>query len=152
MAQQTEILVAAALKKIGRNKEKDLCKYLPGGEIGYMHHFTLQKIKKNKPEEFHALLQEFILDPPTPRTIDPKPRARRKKVLESTQIDMKLILKLAQKTGDKYLLSKLSSQLSMPRIKKELIRSIRMGKIEEELWQAYVHSLDTRVTQCDGET
>ena len=53
---------------------------------------------------------------------------------------MRLILKLAQKAGDQYLLSKLGARMPRPHIKKELIQSIKAGKVEEELWQAYVQS------------
>ncbi|MBI3901286.1 MAG: hypothetical protein HY324_03935, partial [Chlamydiia bacterium] len=51
------------------------------------------------------------------------------------------ILKLAQKTGDKQLLSKLGAKLSLPRIKKELIKSIKDDRVEEELWYSYTQAL-----------
>src|SRR5690349_859262 len=108
----TEELIQKALKKIGGEKEKDICKYLPAETEGYMHHFTLRKIKKTNPKELFSLIQEFILESPSPRPIDPKPRARRNKSLSLNQADLKLILKLAQKTGDKHLLSKLGAKLS----------------------------------------
>ena len=60
MAYQTEELISAALEKISGLKENDLCKYLPGIGTGHMHHFTLKKIKKAKPDKLEALLQEFI--------------------------------------------------------------------------------------------
>ena len=146
MAYQTEELISEALAKIKGDKEKDLCKYLPGIDTGHMHHFTLKKIKKVRPDELKALIQEFILNQPAPRMIDPKPRARRNKKLELNPLDMKLILKLVQKSGDKYLLSKLGGKLSLPRIKKELIQSIKAGKAEEELWLAYVQSIEALAT------
>lgn len=138
---QTEGLIQQALTKIGSTKEKDICKFLPAEKEGYMHHFTLKKIKKTNPQELFSLIQEFILNPPEPRAIDPKPRARRNKSLSLNQSDLKLILKLAQKTGDKQLLTKLGAKLSLPRIKKELIKSIKDNHIEEELWYSYIQAV-----------
>jgi len=140
---ETEELIKKALKKIGGGKEKDICKYLPADTEGYMHHFTLRKIKKTSPTQLCSLIEEFILNPPTPRMIDPKPRARRNKSLALNQSDLKLILKLAQKTGDKNLLSKLGAKLSLPRIKRELIKSIKDDRLEEELWYSYVQALES---------
>ncbi len=144
---ETEELIKKALKKIGGNKEKDICKYLPADTEGYMHHFTLRKIKKTKPSELRALIEEFIMNPPAPRPIDPKPRARRNKSLSLNQADLKLILKLAQKTGDKHLLSKLGAKLSLPRIKRELIKSIKDDRLEEELWYSYVQALESSASE-----
>lgn len=110
MAYQTEELISVALEKVRGDKEKDLCKYLPGIGSGHMHHFTLKKIKKARPEELKALLQEFILNQPSPRMIEPKHRARKNKKLDLNRIDMKLILELVQKSGDKYLLSNLGGK------------------------------------------
>jgi hypothetical protein len=143
----TEELIQKALKKIGGAKEKDICKYLPAETEGYMHHFTLKKIKKTNPQELFHLIQEFILEPPTPRPIDPKPRARRNKSLSLNQADLKLILKLAQKTGDKHLLSKLGAKLSLPRIKRELIKSIKEDRVEEELWVSYVQAVESSASE-----
>lgn len=145
--QETEELIKKALKKIGGDREKDICKYLPAETEGYMHHFTLRKIKKTNPDELHSLIQEFILQPPMPRAIDPKPRARRNKSLSLNQSDLKLILKLAQKTGDKHLLSKLGAKLSLPRIKKELIKSIKEDHIEEELWYSYIQAVESSASE-----
>lgn len=144
---ETEELIKKALQKVSGNKEKDICKYLPAETEGYMHHFTLRKIKKTNPTELHALIQEFILAPPSPRAIDPKPRARRNKSLSLNQSDLKLILKLAQKTGDKHLLSKLGAKLSLPRIKRELIKSIKEDRIEEELWYSYVQAVESSASE-----
>ena len=143
----TEELIKNALRKIGGNKEKDICKYLPADTEGYMHHFTLRKIKKTNPEELRTLIQEFIMNPPAPRAIDPKPRARRNKSLSLNQADLKLILKLAQKTGDKHLLSKLGAKLSLPRIKRELIKSIKEDRVEEELWYSYVQAVESSASE-----
>ncbi len=144
---ETEELIKKALQKIGGNKEKDICRYLPADTEGYMHHFTLRKIKKTSPTQLRSLIEEFILSSPAPRVIDPKPRARRNKSLALNQADLKLILKLAQKTGDKHLLSKLGAKLSLPRIKRELIKTIKEDRVEEELWYSYVQALESSASE-----
>lgn len=143
---ETDDLILKALKKVGGIKEKDLCRYLPSKKGGYMHHFTLKKIKTRNPKEIHSLIQEFILSPQSPCLIDPKPRVRRKKALSLNQLDLKLILKLAQKTGDKYLLAKLGAKLPISSIKKELVKSIKEHRVEADLWNSYKHVMDSQKT------
>ena len=138
---ETQTFIVKALKKIGAISEKEICRYLPGDKGGYIHHFTLKKIRKTKPAEFCALIQEFIINPATPRQIEPKPRIRRNKSLSLKEIDLKHILKLAQKTGDTYLLSKLGTRFSLQSIKKQLIKSIKQNKVDEELWNSYIQAL-----------
>lgn len=140
----SEAIIIKALKKIGGMSEKELCRYLPGDTGGYMHHFTMKKLRKNKPSEFCSLIEEFILNAPAPRQIDPKPRERRSKALSLNQADLKKVLELAQKTEDTYLLSKLGSKLSLPGIKKELIRSIKMNRVDEQLWNFYIQALEAQ--------
>lgn len=140
---ESEQAVGKALTKIGSKQEKDICKYLPAEAGGYMHHFTMKKLRKTNPEEFQNLLEEFILYPSAPKTIEPKPRARRNKPLSINQSDLKLILKLARDTGDKHLLTKLGTKLSLGQLKRELIKSIKDDKIEEELWSSYVQAIET---------
>lgn len=140
---EIETLVNNALKKIGGQKPKDLCRFLPSETEGYMHHFTLQKIRKTNPVEFRSLIQEFILNPEAPQKLEPKQRVRRNKSLSLNQNDLKLVLQLAQKAGDSYLLAKLGAKFSLPRIKKELIKSIRENRADAELWDSYCQSLES---------
>ena len=46
-----EDIILKAIKKIGAKKENELCKYLPMKTGGYMHHFTLRKMKSKQPQE-----------------------------------------------------------------------------------------------------
>lgn len=132
-----ERTLSEALQKIKGTSEKEICRYLPADTEGYMHHFTLRKMKKTEPAKLAELLHEHIIDHPSPTSIEPKQRIRRKKSLSINQSDLNLILKLAQKTGDQHLLAKLGSKISISHLKKELIKSIKANRIEEELWYSY---------------
>lgn len=140
---EIEEIINEALKKVGGEQEKDICKFLPADSGGYMHHFTMKKMKKTDSETFRQMLCKFILDPKAPRAIDPKPRARRNKPFSINQTDLKLILKLARETGDKQLLTKLGTKLSLSQLKRELIKSIKENRLEEELWSSYVQAIET---------
>jgi hypothetical protein len=107
-----------------------------------MHHFTLRKLRETNPKELCSLINEFIINAPSPNQIAPKKRIRRTKPLVPKENELKLILKLAQNTGDKYLLSKLGQKLPLSVLKKELIKSIKQNRIEDELWNSYAHALE----------
>jgi len=75
--QDLDKIIDKAIKKVRGSKENDLCKYIPGPTGGYMHHFTMRKLKNTHPTELAELLQEFVIEAPTPRALDPKPRSTR---------------------------------------------------------------------------
>lgn len=149
--EELEKLIDKAIKKVQGDKENDLCKFLPGPTGGYMHHFTLRKLKNTNPEQLFSLLQQFILTADTPRALDPKPRAprgsrKRRDIVSFSRIDIEKVLELARKCGDKDLVAKFSPKRSLPSLKRELIRSIRETQVNQDLWNAYseaIHSLMT---------
>lgn len=139
-------LIEQAIKKVHGTKENDLCKYLPGQAGGYIHHFTLRKLKNSDPVQLAALLQEFILDVDTPRPLDPKPRAprgsrKRRDFINFSRTDIERVLELARQVGDEDLVARFSPKRSLPSLKRELIRSIRENKINQELWNAYADTI-----------
>ncbi|ANH79092.1 hypothetical protein [Candidatus Chlamydia sanziniae] len=143
-----EKLIGKAIKKVCGNKENDLCRYLPGPSGGYMHHFTLKKMKSVAPEQLLKMLKTFILESDTPRTINPKPRAprgskKRRDFINFTKTDIERVLELARQVGDKDLLARFSPKKPLTSLKRELIRSIRNGLINVELWNAYVEAVKT---------
>lgn len=142
-------LVEKAIKKVHAAKENDLCKYLPGPAGGYIHHFTLKKLRATNPGKFFSLIQEFIIDSDRPITLDPKPRAprgsrKRKEVMTFTRNDVEKVLELARKFGDKDLLTKFSPRRPLPAIKRDLIRTIRRDEISEDLWHSYIDALSNK--------
>lgn len=144
--EEIEKLIGKAIKKVCGNKENDLCRYLPGPSGGYMHHFTLKKMKGTAPDQLLKMLRTFILDSDSPRVIHPKPRAprgskKRRDLINFTKTDIERVLELARQVGDKDLLARFSPKKPLPALKRELIRSIRNGIVSIELWNAYVEAV-----------
>ncbi len=141
-SREVEDLIGKAIKKINGRKENDLCRYLPMTSGGYMHHFTLRKMKTQLPEKLSEMIKTFITNAERPVTVPPKQRAargsRKKKdqiILTKTDIDH--ILQVARSAGDKELIRKLTPKKDLRTIKRELISSIRHGRVEQELWNTY---------------
>lgn len=143
---EIEDVISRAIKKVNGRKENDLCKYIPGTGGGYMHHFTLKKMKNRQPSELGSLLEKFIINTEKPSTLAPKQRAARgsrKKRDQYTFSRMQLekMLSFARQSGDKEMVTMLSPKKSLATSKRELIASIRHGRVEPELWNSYVEAL-----------
>lgn len=143
-----EKLIAKAIKKVSGSKENDLCKYLPGPSGGYMHHFTLRKLKNTDPAELFKMLQKFVIESDSPRALDPKPRAprgsrKRRDIISFTRADIEKVLQLAKRVGDDDLVARFSPKRSLPSLKRELIRSIRENRVSANLWEAYTEAMAT---------
>lgn len=140
---EIEDIIAKAIKKVGGRKENDLCKYLPMNSGGYMHHFTLRKMKSKQPSELGTLIEKFIIHSDRPSSVPPKQRAargsrKRRDQVSFTRMQLERMLSIARLAGDKEMVSILSPKKSLSTAKRELIASIRHGKIEQELWNSYV--------------
>lgn len=139
-------IIEKAIQKVRGSKENDLCKFLPGPTGGYMHHFTLKKLKNTNPDELSTLLQEFIIDASQPKTLNPKQRAprgsrKRKDLVTFNRTDMDRLVDLARRAGYSDLVAKFSPKRSLASLKRELIRSIRENKINPELWNSYAETI-----------
>jgi hypothetical protein len=111
-----------------------------------MHHFTLIKLKNNNPQELNSLLQEFIIDATAPKTLHPKQRAprgsrKRKDLVTFNRPDMERLIDLARKAGYSDLVAKFSPKRSITSLKRELIRSVRENRINQELWNSYAEMM-----------
>lgn len=139
---ELESIITRAIKKVGGTKENDLCKYIPVSSGGYMHHFTLRKMKSKKPSELSNLIEKFIIGPEKPSVVKPKQRAargsrKRRDQITFTKNQLDRLLNIARLAGDKEMISVLSPKKSLLTIKRELIQSIRQGTVEQELWNCY---------------
>lgn len=146
--EELEKLIDQAIQKIQGSKEKDLCKYIPGPTGGYMHHFTLRKLKQTDPTQLVNLLKNFILNQSKPSALKPKsraPRGSRKQpdLIKFSRNDMEKILELAKQAGDADLLARFNPQRTLAVLKKELIRSIRNHQVNHDLWNAFAHAIQT---------
>lgn len=142
---EIEEVIHKAIRKVNGAKENDLCKYIPMNSGGYMHHFTLKKMKKRQPEDLGVLLEKFILNSEKPAPIAPKQRAargsrKRKDQFTLSKLQLEKVISLARTTGNKEIISLLSPRKSLAACKKELLSSIRQGKVEQELWNSYTEA------------
>ena len=146
---ELEGVISKAIKKVRGNKENDLCKYIPMKTGGYMHHFTLRKMKYKKPEELSSMIERFILKADRPLVVPPKQRAargsRKKKDTPAfSKLQLEKLLNMARLSGDKEMISLLSPKKSLAVTKRELIQSVRHGVVDHELWNAYVESVNAQ--------
>lgn len=134
--------ISHALQKINSNQEKDICRFIPGPRGGYIHHFTFKKLKEKEPEQCLSLINKYILESAKPRELDPTPRAPRGLNRNNGQIKLpnemvSKIIHIARESGDDSLLAKLLAARPLNQVKRDLIRSIRENKANQELWEAY---------------
>ncbi|MBI5273285.1 MAG: hypothetical protein HY861_04810 [Chlamydiia bacterium] len=141
-----EEVIAKAIKKLGAKKENELCKYLPMKSGGYMHHFTFKKMKHKQPQDLAIIIGRHVLDADRPIVIAPKQRAargsrKRRDHMNFTRIQLERMLNIARLAGDKEIITILSPKKSLSACRKELIQSIRHNRVEPELWNSYVESM-----------
>jgi hypothetical protein len=143
---QLETLIHSAVKKIGGKKENDICRYLPASTGGYIHHFTMRKMKTEQPEQLSTMIQKYIVNVDKPSSVPPKQRAargsrKRRDQFLFTKQDIERMLNMARLAGDKEMIRKLTPKKDMRTIKRELIASIRHGRIDQDLWHSYVEAI-----------
>lgn len=146
---ELEDVIARAIKKVGAKRENDICRYIPMTSGGYMHHFTLKKMKYKQPGELGAMIEKFIINADRPGMVAPKPRAargsrKRRDQITFTRNQLERMLHIARLAGDKDMVSFLSPKRSVATCKRELIASIRHSRVEPELWNAYVESINAQ--------
>lgn len=144
---ELEEIISKAIKKVGGSKENDLCKYLPMSSGGYMHHFTLRKMKHKDPNELGTLIEKFIIKTERPSVVPPKRRAprgsrKRRDNLSFSRTQLERMLQIARLAGDKEMISILSPRKSLPTVKRDLIISIRHNRVDQELWNSYVDCIN----------
>jgi hypothetical protein len=144
-----EDIIARAIKKVGAKRENDICRYIPMSSGGYMHHFTLKKMKTKQPSELGSMIEKFINNSDRPGRVAPKQRAprgsrKRRDHLTFTRTQLERMLAIARLAGDKEMVSVLSPKRSLATCKRELIASIRHSRLEPELWNAYAEAVNAQ--------
>lgn len=143
---QIETLIHTAMKKVQAKKENDICRYLPGEKGGYIHHFTMRKMKTTAPDALKNLISKFIIQSNNPVSLPPKQRAprgsrkRRDQVVLNRQ-DIERMLKMARLAGDHDIIRKLTPKRELRTVKRELIASVKHGRVEQELWESYCEAV-----------
>ncbi len=143
-----EEVIAKAQKKVDAKSEMTLCHYLPATTGGYVHHFTLKKLKKKSPQELVQMLEKYIINTDKPLQIPGKERARRgsRKLhdkISFSQTQLNQLIALARQGGDKDLVALLAPKRPLAACKRDLIASIRQNRLDQELWNAYVDSFNS---------
>jgi hypothetical protein len=136
-------LIASAMKKIDGKKENAICRFLPGATGGYMHHFTLRKMKNEGKTALAEMIRKYIIDAEKPANVKPKQRAARGSRKKKGQVilsdaDVEYLLPLVRASGNKDMIRKLLPRKDLKAIKRELIASIRNGKVNNNLWNAFI--------------
>lgn len=157
---QIESLISAAVKKINGKKENDICRYLPNpAGVGYIHHFTMRKMKTEEPEKLHSMISKHIINADKPHSVSPKPRAargsrKRRDQLVFSKQDIDRMLHMARMAGDRDMIRKLTPKKDLRTIKRELISSIRHGRVDQDLWHSYAEVVNsqTALTQATATT
>lgn len=154
-AKALESLISQAVKKLGAKKENDICRYIPSSAGGYIHHFTMRKMKTEAPEQLSAMITKHIINVDKPHSVPPKPRAargsrKRRDQFLFTKQDIERMLNMARIAGDKEMIRKLTPKKDLRTIKRELIASIRHTRVEQELWHFYVESVNTQQQLAAG--
>lgn len=149
--QELDKVIQQAAMKVGAKKENDICHYLPVPTGGYMHHFTLRKMRIEEPQVLKNHIRRYIIETENPKLVLPKKRAARgsrKKtdVISFTQEDLAKVMELARQAGDEEMLAKLNPKRSLSTIKKELISSIKNSIIRQDLWEAYSEQVKSNKT------
>lgn len=152
---KVEAAITSAAKKVGAKKENDICRYLPGPKGGYIHHFSMRKMKHEAPDELLQMINKYITNPAAPNKLPPKPRAprgsrKRKDQPSLSKQDLDLLLFLARQSGQKDIIRKLTPRKDLKTIKRELISSIKQGQVKEELWQCYAEAACAPQTSFNG--
>jgi hypothetical protein len=146
---QLDQLINTAMKKVGAKKDNDICHYIPVPTGGYMHHFTLRKMKGEDPAQLESLLTTYIINPAKPNKVTPKTRAprgtrKRRDALSFSKQELERMVQMARIAGDDEMVRKLSRNTKdIKTIKRELISSIRHNRCEPELWNLYADSISS---------
>lgn len=148
---QLDHLIQSAIRKVGGEKENDICHYLPVSTGGYIHHFTMRKMKTEDPQQLSEMITKFIINSNHPQEVTPKQRAargsrKRRDLYTFSKQDLERMLNMARLAGDKEMVRKLTPKKDLRTVKRELISSIRHGHVELELWNMYVEAMSSHTT------
>ncbi len=142
---ELEEIIREAVRKINGDKENDICRYLPIPTGGYMHHFTMRKMKTEEPQALASLIKRFINSVEKPQSVTPKPRAargsrKRRGGINFSRTELEKLLDIAKTIGDNEIINKLSPRKSLAAYRRDLIASIKNNEVDEKLWRNYAEA------------
>lgn len=144
--QELEDTIRKAVRKINGKKENDICRYLPIPTGGYMHHFTMRKMKTEEPKELSKMIDKYINLVDKPISVMPKQRAargsrKRREGISFSRHELEKLLFMAKNIGDQEMVTKLSPKKSLAAYKRDLIASVKNNEVDEKLWRNYVDAV-----------
>lgn len=147
-AKSLDQLIHGSMKKIGAKKENDICRYLPVSTGGYIHHFTMRKMKTEAPDQLYTLITKYISNVDKPVMVPPKQRAargsrKRRDQFLFSKTDIEQLLHMARVSNNKDMIRKLTPKKDLRTVKRELIASIRHTRVDQELWHSYTEAVNT---------
>jgi hypothetical protein len=142
---QLDSLINSAVKKINGKKENDICRYIPISTGGYIHHFTMRKMKGEDPKQLAEWINKYIVNHNNPQEVTPKTRAargsrKRRDLFTLSKQDLEKMIHMARLAGDSEMVRKLTPPRDLKTIKKELISSVRHGRVDNDLWNLYAEA------------
>lgn len=150
-SKELEGLIDQAVKKVGGRKENDICRFIPVSKGGYIHHFTMKKMKSEDPEQLVKIITKHIINEKAPKQVTPKPRSprgSRKRGLNQvfSREDLDKIISMARISGEMEIIRKLSPRRDLKAVKRALISSIKHNRVEPELWNDYIEAMTMQET------
>ncbi len=155
---QLESLIQAAVKKINGKKENDICRFIPISTGGYIHHFTMRKMKTEDPKQLAEWINQHILQQSNPQEVAPKQRAargsrKRRDLFSLSKQDLEKMIHMARLAGDSEMVRKLTPPpTSFNEVKKQLMASVRHGRVDSDLWNLYVEAATANNPQLTAST
>lgn len=140
-------LIEKAIRKVGGHKENDICRYIPSETGGYIHHFTMKKMKHENPNALYEKIEKYIVNASNPHKVQPKQRAargsrKRRDHYFFSKNDLERLLHMARISGDKDMVRKLTPRTDPRTIKRELLASVRQGRAEQDLWNSWLEAVN----------
>jgi hypothetical protein len=139
---QLNDVIDKAKQRLNAQEDYELCSYLPRKNGTRMHHFSFKKMQNSERGELADLITKHILNAQSPQKLPGevrKPRvSKRNASIEFSQLDLKKLMSYVRAAGDTDLESKLAEhQDNFKDARKNLLHSVRDGKLCPELWDAY---------------
>lgn len=144
--QELDDTIWRAVKKINGTKENDICRYLPIPNGGYMHHFTMRKMKTEEPKVLSVLINRYINSVDKPTSVAPKPRAargsrKRRGGINFSRSELEKLIDIAKTLGEDEIINKLTPRKSLAAYRRDLIMSVKNNEVDEKLWRDYAQAV-----------
>ncbi len=144
--QELDDTIRRAVKKINGTKENDICRYLPIPNGGYMHHFTMRKMKTEEPKVLSVLINRYINSVDKPTSVAPKPRAargsrKRRGGINFSRSELEKLIDIAKTLGEDEIINKLTPRKSLAAYRRDLIMSVKNNEVDEKLWRDYAQAV-----------